>query len=181
MRRVVLPATKTRNNKHDHILAMPFPHAGRHRWRLPPPRILNPPTTTTTIVMSCCLALEGWRVPAWPSLCTHTTAPASSRSKARNPSTIQAPQAHTHDPPPTHNHPLHHSIVMAFVRTAARQMGHGLERVDVNLSMRKWWKLGYTRQNGLVRSNLHSMQGYVGWGRERKAGRTVALSLSSRS
>ncbi|GAB5033535.1 Hypothetical protein NocV09_01400690 [Nannochloropsis oceanica] len=43
---------------------------------------------------------------------------------------------------------------MAFVRTAARQMGHGLERVDVSLSMRKWWKLGYTRQNGLITKTL---------------------------
>lgn len=67
------------------------------------------------------------------------------------------PKSHTHSLPthPPHAHPYHHhhdSIVMAFVRTAARQMGHGLERVDVSLSLRKWWKLGYTRQNGLVRS-----------------------------
>ncbi len=41
---------------------------------------------------------------------------------------------------------------MAFARSVARQMGHGLERVDVSLSLRKWWKLGYTRQNGLVRA-----------------------------
>lgn len=40
---------------------------------------------------------------------------------------------------------------MAFVRTMARQMGHGVERTDVNLALRKWWKLGYTHQNGLVR------------------------------
>lgn len=41
---------------------------------------------------------------------------------------------------------------MAFVRSVARQMAHGVERTDVNLALRKWWKLGYTRQNGLVRA-----------------------------
>jgi len=66
---------------------------------------------------------------------------------------------------------------MAFVRTAARQMGHGLERVDVSLSMRKWWKLGYTRQNGLVRKNLSNMRRHVGWGSERNGGKIVASSL----
>lgn len=43
---------------------------------------------------------------------------------------------------------------MAFVRTAARQMGHGLERVDVSLALKKWWTLGYTKQNGLVTKTL---------------------------
>lgn len=48
---------------------------------------------------------------------------------------------------------------MAFVRSMARQMGHGLERTDVSLSLRKWWKLGYTRQNGLVRACLGVRRG----------------------
>ena len=55
---------------------------------------------------------------------------------------------------------------MAFVRTAARQMGHGLERVDVSLSLRKWWKLGYTKQNGLVRSGGGVCGWRDGWQRE---------------
>ena len=39
---------------------------------------------------------------------------------------------------------------MAFVRTMARQMGHGVQRIDVTLALRKWWALGFTKQNGLV-------------------------------
>lgn len=52
---------------------------------------------------------------------------------------------------------------MAFVRSVARQMGHGLERTDVNLSLRKWWKLGYTRQNGLVRAGVLAWCDWLAW------------------
>lgn len=59
---------------------------------------------------------------------------------------------------------------MAFVRSVARQMGHGLERTDVNLSLRKWWKLGYTRQNGLV-------SGGMGWERGGRCRRIACQSV----
>lgn len=64
---------------------------------------------------------------------------------------------HTHIVHPcshTHIHAYIHRATMAFARSVVRQMGHGLERVDVNLSLRKWWKLGYTRQNGLVSAHV---------------------------
>lgn len=52
---------------------------------------------------------------------------------------------------------------MAFVRSVARQMAHGVERTDVNLALRKWWKLGYTRQNGLVRAAVLVLCIWRGW------------------
>lgn len=47
---------------------------------------------------------------------------------------------------------------MAFVRTLARRMGHGVERADVSLSLRKWWKNAYHHQNGLVSRTLAADQ-----------------------
>jgi len=64
-------------------------------------------------------------------------------------------------------------------------MAHGVERVDVSLSLRKWWKLGYTRQNGLVRDHTHTTGrggGRVGeWKGGRNGGSMVLCLLLSGS
>ena len=39
---------------------------------------------------------------------------------------------------------------MAFIRSLPLRFARILERADVNLAMRKWWKLGYHKQEGAV-------------------------------
>jgi hypothetical protein len=39
---------------------------------------------------------------------------------------------------------------MAFIRSLPLRFARNLERADVNLAMRKWWKLGYHKTEGVV-------------------------------
>jgi len=39
---------------------------------------------------------------------------------------------------------------MAFIRSLPLHFANNLERAEVSLAMRKWWKLGYHKQDGVV-------------------------------
>lgn len=100
-----------------------------------------------------------------PVLCLRGSTAGAGCSWLRRPRPRRHVHIHTHrtephPPPPTTQYNTEEGR-MAFVRSMARQMAHGVERSDVNLALRKWWKLGYTRQNGLVRACVFCV---CGWG-----------------